>query len=272
MRVSSMADPDAKPGDQAVATEVGASSPPLRDLVCRAQAKGREITLDRIGYGRIHWGDFKQVKSEPSPYYYFLAGFVRVLGLTRICEIGTHSGGASRAMRRGIGDTDGARIVTVDVTRESDRYLKDETNIQKVVGDANDQDVAARIANMFGDTHTVDLLYIDAAHTYVSTALNYGIYTTLLSPRFVILDDININSEMRSTWSKICASLDPGQTLDVSTVLPEIRSPNVGFGLVSLNRHGDVPHLDHSITMAHPLKRRLRQAIRYLGSARLGRI
>jgi predicted O-methyltransferase YrrM len=190
----------------------------------------------------------------------------------RICEIGTHTGGATRAMHRGLAKPADARVVTIDVTRESDKALAGLEGIQKINGDANHETTAARVINAFADGHTIDLLFIDGAHDYLPALLNFGIYTNALSPRFVVMDDININPDMRALWRKIVASRPADTWLDVATVLPDVRAPDVGFGLIAMPENAAAPALHHRVPAVSPIKRTVRNTLRYLASHRLGRI
>ena len=140
----------------------------LSDVVKTAWKAGSEIDLQGVGYGRLHWGNKTDVRDEPSPYYYFLAGLVRTYRFSRILEIGTHWGGATRAMWRGLNAPHQSKIVTVDITTESDARLLDFPDIVKIVGDGNSKDVVTRVAAEFGAV-PVDLVYIDAAHQSMAT-------------------------------------------------------------------------------------------------------
>ena len=56
---------------------------PLEQVVQHAWAIGQTIDLAGIGYGRIHWGNFRDIHTDPFPYYFFLAGLARTCMATR---------------------------------------------------------------------------------------------------------------------------------------------------------------------------------------------
>jgi hypothetical protein len=62
------------------------------------------IELPDAIYGPAHWSGDKKFHDESFPYYFFLAGFVRLKNCRSIFEVGTHYGGSTLAMLHGIGD------------------------------------------------------------------------------------------------------------------------------------------------------------------------
>jgi predicted O-methyltransferase YrrM len=203
----------------------------LREVVRRAWDVGQQIDLSGIGYGRIHWGNKEDVDDTPHPYYHFLAGLVRHNRLTRILEIGTHWGGATRAMWKGLRDPSEGTVVTVDISTESDNRLKGYPDIKKIVGDANKEETMAAVAEAFDGP--ADLVYIDALHFAMPTYLNYALYASLLRPKLVVFDDITLNSEMERMWSWVQRSLPDRDTINATSVEPRIRA-KPGFGVALL--------------------------------------
>ena len=53
---------------------------PMEAIVKDAWREGQSVDLTGIGYGRVHWGNFKDINNHPSPYYQFLSGLVRLIG------------------------------------------------------------------------------------------------------------------------------------------------------------------------------------------------
>lgn len=211
---------------------------PLPTIVREAWEAGRKIDLSGVGYGRLHWGNKTDVLDKPSPYYYFLAGLVQRHGFTRILEIGTHWGGATRAMWHGIKSTENAALVTIDITTESDNRLLDYAKITKIVGDGNSKDVFAQVLTKFGG-EPVDLVYIDAEHQTVPTVMSYALYSSILRPKLVVFDDITLSEPMRLAWSIIKGNVPNEDTINAADVVRQIRpSPdNPGFGLVRLSKN-----------------------------------
>jgi hypothetical protein len=197
---------------------------------------GASVSLDGIGYGRIHWDNEQDVVTDASdwPYYQFLAGVAVLLGASSALEIGTHWGGSARALARGMKD---GKVVTIDITTESDAVLPgcpESGQIHKIVGDANSLEVVEQVQKALD---RADILYIDAAHLGLPTLLNFSIYSTLLRPKVVVFDDIRLNEDMARFWSLIRKAY-PKQSIDCLEVEPQIRQPYVGFGVVLLSADG----------------------------------
>lgn len=209
----------------------------LPDLVRAAWDAGQEIDLAGVGYGRIHWGDRQQIRTQPDAYYYFLAGLARILRAKRAIEIGTHCGGSARALWSGIADEEKGLIVTVDITRESDEHLAAYSRIKKVVGDANREEVLRNVVAQAGDA-PVDILFVDADHTFMPTYLNYCIYSAAFRPKIAVFDDAVRSESMREAWSLISRSVPAGDAVNAADIVPAIRpqAANPGFGVVLL-RH-----------------------------------
>src|SRR5579884_3165402 len=70
----------------------------MEDIVREAWALRTSFDLKNVAYGRIHWGNERDIRTEPFPYYYFLAGIVKLTRAERVVEIGTHQGGSARAL------------------------------------------------------------------------------------------------------------------------------------------------------------------------------
>ena len=84
--------------------------------------------------------------------------------------------------------------------------------------------------------HPIDLIYIDADHSCMPTLLNYAIYATLLRPKYVIFDDISLNNSMSEMWACVSRAVSNEDSIDATTVIPEIRPQPTkpGFGLLRL--------------------------------------
>jgi Methyltransferase domain len=204
----------------------------IKEVVCHAWTVGQTIQLpDDVCYGPVHWDGTKRFHEQAFPYYYFLAGLVRSQSCATICEIGTHYGGSCLSMLSGITDHQTANIVTIDVT-DLNPALHAKPGVTKLVGDANDEAVLKKATLCFGDA-PVDLLYVDADHRFASTITNLGLYCLLLRPRFVLIDDILLNDEMRTLWSAM-SGVYGANAANCAEIVSQIRSPDVGFGLIRL--------------------------------------
>jgi hypothetical protein len=215
----------------AALSAVASPDPSLHDVVRQAWTMGQTIDLAGVGYGPPHWTGDDRFVTAPAPYYFFLAGLVRSQQCRRILEIGTHYGGSTVAMLRGVASQSEACVVTVDVT-DLNPALRSIAGVAKIVGDANSEAVIKQFIIALGN-RPIDLLYVDAAHKFLPTITNLGLYVFLFRPRFVVIDDIVLNDSMKSLWSSICATLG-AHAINCVDVIPEIRAPSVGFGLLQL--------------------------------------
>jgi cephalosporin hydroxylase len=206
----------------------------IKEELERIWQYGQDVDLTGVGYGRIHWDNEIDIWDFPAPYYYFLAGWCRLFRARRVLEIGTHWGGSAVSMARGMvrGSPMGEelKIVTLDLTEESDNFIpnqRESSMIHKIVGDANSSSMIRKTAEAFSG-EVIDLLYIDAEHTEMSTFFNFVIYAILLKPKVVICDDIELSDGMRSFWSlaKLCAA--PQVIVNVVDYVPAVRATVTG--------------------------------------------
>lgn len=205
----------------------------LQEFVERAWRVGGEIDLDGIGYGRIHWGNRQDIKLVPSSYYRLLAGLAAITGSRSAFEVGTHWGGSTLAIYRGLQrNATEPKVVTVDITKESDNFIPKfkDVDIIKVVGDANCTQTVVEIKKHL---EKVDFLYVDAAHVALPTLSTFVIYNALLAPKIAVFDDIQLSDEMKAFWSVIRNGF-PNASVNVSDFLPEARGRECGFGILLL--------------------------------------
>jgi Methyltransferase domain len=207
---------------------------PLLSVVKAAWAAGAPIDLSGVTYGQPHWEG--PVPTQPYSYYRFLAGLVRLHGFTRILEIGTHFGGSALAMCRGMPPGKGGHLLTIDVSFENAETLREERRIQRFRGDALKPEVIAAAAKAFHHL-PIDLLYVDADHEFAPTLSMLSIYAELLKPRYIVLDDVDLNDSMRAMW-RLLLECHPDEALDITKVMPDIQAGMIaqvqGFGLIRL--------------------------------------
>jgi predicted O-methyltransferase YrrM len=163
-------------------------------------------------------------------YYHFLAGFVRFNSIQTVVEVGTHFGGSALAMLAG-GSGRMQLIVTVDISDQSEPYLRGKEKIIKVVGDGASRETAEAVLGKIGTG--VDLLYIDTLHTYQCTFETFATFYPLLKPKWIILDDITLNDEMKSAWTDITSRFVPESCVNVAALIPSVRRGRAGFGLIA---------------------------------------
>jgi cephalosporin hydroxylase len=225
--------------------DIKMNTPLITEKLERIWQYGQDVDLTGVGYGRIHWDNEIDIWDFPVPYYYFLAGWCRLFRARRVLEIGTHWGGSAVSMARGMarGSPMGEelKLVTLDVTEESNNFFPNQSEnsmIHKIVGEAKSPSTIRKTAEAFAG-EAVDLVYIDADHSEMPTFLNFAIYATLLKPRVVICDDIELSDTMRSFWSlaKLCSA--PQFAVNVVDYVPAVRAtvtgePSPGFGYMRL--------------------------------------
>jgi hypothetical protein len=202
----------------------------LEEIIRAAWTVGRSIDLSNAVYGPAHWKDGAQFSDVTFPYYSFLAGLVRHQNCLRIFEIGSHYGGSCLSMLQGA-DSDQIKVVTIDIT-DLNPALHTVAGITKLVGDANSEALIKQ-SLLTVDDEPIDLLYVDADHRFLPTITGVALYSLLLKPRFVVIDDIALNPGMRTMWNVIRAACG-GAAIDCVDVIPEIRARECGFGLVKL--------------------------------------
>lgn len=188
------------------------------------------------------YGEWRgQYLSSPHAYYHFLAGLVRSRGFTRVLEVGTHYGGATTAMVRGLvpDRREDATVVTIDVTYFNDEHLGTLEPLQRVTGDSLDHRVIADVCRRFSSS--IDLLYVDSRHERTETLQNIAVYANRLQPEVIVLDDIYLNESMSALWHEIVSSFGHvGRATDVSDL---VERTSAGFGVIECQRPYRWPEL-----------------------------
>ena len=212
----------------------------LDRLVDDAWSLRDEFDLSKISYGRVHWGDFKQILTKPFSYYYFLAGLVRLTGARRVLEVGTHQGGSARAMATGFTDPANSRLVTFDVTDYGAKLFKGHPSIRAYTIDANSQAAFETCLTDFGGPR-IDMAFVDSTHEFWTTLQSFNVAAALLSCPIIVLDDITLNESMSRLWSFIRDRYGSENTIDAVEVHSAIREggggTRPGFGVVRIPPH-----------------------------------
>ncbi|MFH1752647.1 MAG: class I SAM-dependent methyltransferase [Candidatus Omnitrophota bacterium] len=206
----------------------------LEDICGLAMSVGRKIDLSDCPYGDTT-GDCPFI-NRPTSYYYFLAGFVNILKLTHVLEIGTNYGGSIMSISKGLreGDISRSRLVTIDIMRKNDEGFKRYPHIKRIYGDSLQRDVVAETAASFD--RAIDVLYIDSVHEYKHTKDNISIYGKRLKPKYVILDDIRQSPGMERLWVGLKEELGD-KAFDASGIV--IRN-GAGFGVIKRRDQKDL--------------------------------
>ena len=150
-------------------------------------------------------------------YYRFLWGFCKIIEAKTVIEIGTFHGGSCYAM----GDIPGINIYTVDIEDQITNQRRD--NIKYIIGDSRDSTIVENLRKEITQKR-IDLLYVDSVHSYESTFENMKLYGSKFHPKYVILDDIRLNAEMKQLWR----DLKKYEKMDVGCLL----NRHCGFGVI----------------------------------------
>ena len=213
-----------------------------------AMAEGRELDLSDSLYG----GPDRERAARPPGYYQFLAGLVRSRDYRRVVEIGTHYGGSTQALCKGVSASalDDACVVTIDVTRLNDEALRSVPFLRRVQGDSLRPEVVEEACAHFDGP--IDLLYVDSFHQRSETLQNIAVFANRLRPKVVIIDDIHLNPSMRDLWSEL-ESMDGVVAYDLSTL---VRRGPAGFGIVEFEPSFQWPEVEGGRLAAWLLWRR----------------
>lgn len=207
----------------------------IEQLVRQCWSEGKGIDPSGNGYRRIHIGKGQRVRDEPRPYYASLAGIVRHLGFTRILEIGTRWGSATRAMWLGIENNDEARIATVDISKESDNRFDRFPKINKIVGDGDSEEMLGSEYEYF-DPEPVALVPKDNAYQTTAGLKSLALYGIALRLKLIVLDNITLNDRISRAFNYVRQSLPESNSINAADGDRAIRpSPdNSGFGMSKL--------------------------------------
>jgi len=100
----------------------------------------------------------------------------------------------------------------------------------QLTGDANGETIVRGVVDRF-DGAPIDLLFVDADHSFSATALSLGACGPLPRPRLVVLYEIVFKEVTRALCSRLRASYE---AVYCSDIVPAIRIRECGFGLLRL--------------------------------------
>jgi cephalosporin hydroxylase len=195
------------------------------------QYANKYIDLSGCYYGE-HRGNGK-FYDQPFTYYFFLAGFVAQLRYSRILEIGAHFGGSIFSIARGVEHANlkqTTEIVTVDMQEMNSKQFRATPFVKRILGNCFDAQVVRKVSSSF--TGSIDLMFIDAIHSYEFTKRCCEQYFPIVRPKIVVFDDIHLNSSMESFWQELSVTYSES-AIDVTTYC----RPQAGFGLLICSFH-----------------------------------
>jgi hypothetical protein len=190
----------------------------LKDICIAAGEVGKSIDLSGCSYGPSHTVA-NHILIEPLSHYYFLAGFCKFIEAKNILEIGTYYGGSICSINRAV---QAENIVTIDPETHNDLP----ENIKRIQGRGEDRSTYTGLRKLFNGN--LDLVFIDGVHLFNNTK-KYFENVKPLRPRFVIFDDIRLNSDMEKLWRHLSVRYNSYDCSEESG-----REKNCGLGVVKL--------------------------------------
>jgi Methyltransferase domain len=172
---------------------------PLHQVLQEARAIADQVcsTPD----DRPDWLRKEVDEPEPNTFYYrFLWNWVKAKKPAMCLETGTLHGHSALHMAEG--NPSGTTVITIDhnpsAIEEVNAFKKE--NIRAIRGET--LEVFERIFKT--DPPQIDLLFLDSSMRYPHTIEEFKRYSTLVrSGGLIIMDDININNDMRQAWAEI---------------------------------------------------------------------
>jgi len=206
----------------------------MKELAGRAWNERETFDLSGIGYGQPHWGNTNQAVVAPHPYYFFLAGLVRITGSRKIVEVGTHQGGSARAMAKALPQPGAGKILTFDITPYGSQMFAGHPTIRAYTCDANTEAGFNHVIEQFGEPG-IDLVFIDGMHDFWFTLMSVLIYGEICAARYIVLDDISLNPGMEKLWQLLRSRYGSKNVINATEVDETIRRPGIiapGFGVI----------------------------------------
>ena len=194
--------------------------------VCRrAIEEGRLIDLEGIEYAEPF---YPQRPKSVCDYYCFLSGLVRSQRFTRIVEIGTGYGGSIKAIAEGLHpeSRSSARVATIDIEETNKDSFANYPHIKRIISDALNEDVIHEVSEYCGGS--IDLLFVDAKHTYAQVKRYIAAYGNRLRPKYIVIDDIKFTFFMKVLWGEIKLEFKKN-ALDITELIYRGKS---GMGIV----------------------------------------
>ena len=145
-------------------------------------------------------------------YYRFLHALAKEVKPDLMVELGTWKGTSAACLADG---NPAGRVVTIELFP---RVLEEEVkrlNIEHLIMDSMDDSF---------DLRNVDILFIDTEHDGLRPRAEYDFWLPRMSKNnIILLDDINLNDEMRAFWAELAT---PGEKIELPI------HGEAGFGLI----------------------------------------
>jgi cephalosporin hydroxylase len=194
-------------------------------FICRTAIEaGRQLDLTGC-YHEIEG----QHAYEVCNYYPLLAGLALTQGMTQYLDVGTRYGGSVLSVRKALENRPGnIRLITIDIIDRNSEELPKYPDIVRLFGDSINPQIVHTVHQNFDPP--VDMIYLDAVHTYEHTKANVDLYAASLNPKFLVMDDIFLNDSMKKLWSEMAERFQPDRIYDASQLTTRI---HCGIGVIA---------------------------------------
>lgn len=194
--------------------------------VCKtALEAGRKLDLN----GCYHETEGRHAY-EVCNYYPLLAGLALNYKMTQYLDVGTRFGGSVLSVRKALNhnEAQNGTLVTIDIMDRNSQELPKYPEIIRLYGDSINNEVVEKVHELF--RAPIDMIFVDALHTYEHTKENIDRYARSLNPRFLVVDDITLNDGMKRLWAELLEEFPSNRIYDASKITTRIKC---GIGVIA---------------------------------------
>lgn len=191
--------------------------------------------LSLIGSRKLGYDEKRSHFTQP--YYFFLAGFINIMNVKSVIEIGTHKGGSANAMAISNEDLNLVTIDTNEYEMAANR-LDGLQNCRRLIGNPLYFWNYRKIKKLVFKAERQRLMFIDAKKNgpWIEKVIKkYSFF----EPDFILIDDITFDNEMSRWWTDFSSRKKNAINVvdylgrDVRNSRQSDKNLNCGFGLIS---------------------------------------